>query len=151
MRVYVAAASSEIERAEWAIAELRKHGIEITEDWPAVMRSNPPDAECSRELLAAACNANVYGIERADCILVLAGPAMSQGRAGELAIAVWIEPDDVFVSGDWRTLGIFGAKVPEDHCFWSSFDPERISPSDRIALNDSYAVAHLIAIAEVWK
>lgn len=39
MKVYVAASSAEIERAEAAIASLRDLGIQVTSTWPAVVRS----------------------------------------------------------------------------------------------------------------
>ena len=48
MKVYVAAASSEIERAEHWISELKKIGVTITCTWPESVRSvgaaNPPEA-----------------------------------------------------------------------------------------------------------
>lgn len=51
MKVYVAAASSEIERAEKCIAALRASGFEVTSTWPEVIRkvghANPMTA--SRE------------------------------------------------------------------------------------------------------
>lgn len=116
-RIYVAAASTEIDRAERVIAALRESPhIEITEDWPARMRANPPDAQCSSEVLAEACRANIAGVRSAHIVFVLAGD-VSHGRAGELAIAL-DHGKLVVCSGDVRTLGIFGALIPS----WDRFD-----------------------------
>jgi hypothetical protein len=48
MKVYVAAASCDLERAKQWMEELRREGIEVTSDWPEVIEgvgiANPRDA-----------------------------------------------------------------------------------------------------------
>lgn len=149
-RIYVAAASTEIDHAERVIAALRESPhIEITEDWCAVMRGNPPDAQCSRELLEAACNANVRGVSSAHVVLVLSGD-VSQGRSGELALATELPACTVYCSGDWRALGIFGARIDPARIFFSP--PSGLRETDtmraaRVDRDDERAIHFLRGLA----
>lgn len=148
-RIYVAAASAEIDRAERVIAALRESPhIEITEDWCAAMRTNPPDP-LSRELLEAACTANVRGVYAAHVVLVLSGDA-SQGRSGELAIATELPTCTVYCSGDWRALGIFGARVDPTRVFFSRDESKWESDevrAARVRRDDDHAIHFLRGIA----
>lgn len=149
-RIYVAASSSEIDRAERVIAALRESPhIEITEDWPARMRANPPDASLPRELLAEACRANIRGIETADFVLFLASEYLSQGRSGELAVTC-IDPVAIPVcSGHWRDLGIFGALIEPEWTFYSRSEGHEAAHvrEARIQRDDDRAIHYLRGIA----
>lgn len=150
-RIYVAAASADIERAERVIAALRESPhIEITEDWCAAMRAHPPDAERTREQLAEACRANIRGVERSDFVLFLASPPLSQGRSGELALAC-VDPTAIPVcSGHWRELGIFGALIEPAWTFYSrdesSWESDAIR-AVRVRRDDDHAIHYLRGIA----
>ena len=149
-RIYVAAASAEIDRAERVIAALRESPhIEIAEDWCARMRANPPDGELSREALAEACRANERGVASADFVLVLAGPQMSQGRAGELALATREGATCTAVcSGSWRDLGIFGALIEPEWTFYSrELGESDVAKARRIRRDDDRAIHFLRGIA----
>lgn len=145
-RIYVAAASSEIERV---IAALRESPhIEITEDWCAAMRGNPP-GELSREALAEACHANMRGVETAHFVLFLASPQMSQGRAGELALAC-VDPAAIPVcSGYWRDLGIFGALIEPEWTFYSRAPGHEVAhvAEARVRRDDDHAIHYLRGLA----
>lgn len=149
-RIYVAAASAEIDRAERVIAALRESPhVEITEDWCAAMRTNPPDAQCSREQLAEACRANIRGVYAAHVVLVLSGDA-SQGRSGELALATELPTCTVYCSGDWRALGVFGARIDPSRVFFSP--PTGVRETDtmraaRVDRDDEHAIHFLRGLA----
>lgn len=150
-RIYVAAASAEIDRAERVIAALRESPhIEITEDWCATMRDHPPDAQCTREQLAEACRANIRGVETAHFALFLASPQLSQGRAGELAIAC-VDPTAIPVcSGYWPDLGIFGSLIEPAWTFYSRDESKWESPelrAERVRRDDDHAIHYLRGIA----
>lgn len=77
MKVYIAGASSEIERAERVAAKLTAAGIEITSSWMANVRkvgaANPRDASrAQRRTWANGCLAEVA---KSDVVLLLMPPA----------------------------------------------------------------------------
>lgn len=127
---YVAGPSSDLERCERVILRLRALGWTITEDWPARMREAharhgaASDREVPRDVLAAAWHRNARGIRTADAVLVLAD-GVSHGRASEVGYMAGLDWDElgedsdwaVFIAGDWRTLGLVGALVPESQCY----------------------------------
>jgi len=100
VKVYVAASSKEIARAEQVIAELRKLGVEITHDWTAVMRKHPPDSELEDDVLLPELERDlIEGVKGADLVLVLAPRTPSTGVWVELG-AAWGLLIEVHSAGD---------------------------------------------------
>jgi hypothetical protein len=85
MRVYVAAASSEIERAEKWMARLREAGVEVVSTWPEVIRkvgaANPMEA--SREERAGWASADLSELSSANVLWLLLPEKPTSG--------MWIE------------------------------------------------------------
>lgn len=89
LRVYVAGASREIERAESMIAALRASGrVWITHDWTVDVRENGPDAGCSPETLRRCAKHDLDGVCEADTVVVLVPDTSSQGVLVELGAAL---------------------------------------------------------------
>lgn len=76
MKVYIAAASAEIARAERVAAKLTSAGIEVTSSWMANVRkvgaANPRDA--SREQRRAWANGCLAEVAKSDVVLLLMPP-----------------------------------------------------------------------------
>jgi len=89
MKVYVAAASSEIERAEKWMAKLREAGITVVSTWPEVIRkvgaANPMTAP--REQRAGWAMADLSELSHASLLWRLLG-APSEGACTEFGYAV---------------------------------------------------------------
>jgi hypothetical protein len=91
MKIYVAAASSEMERAEKWMAALRSAGIEVVSTWPEVIRkvgsANPMGA--SREDRAMWASTDLAEVSSADVFWLLLGKPTS-GAWVELGYAVML-------------------------------------------------------------
>jgi hypothetical protein len=88
MRVYVAGAGAEIERAERAILELVRLGHEITHDWTLdvrrAMRARTGDGDLSDDRARKIAGLDLDGVRDAAVVLFLAPPA---GRGA----GCWVE------------------------------------------------------------
>jgi hypothetical protein len=90
MKLYIAGASAEIERAEQAIKLARLAGFEIAYDWPANVRevgeSNPPDAtdEQRREWAGTA----LWAVAQADAFWLLLPRGPTFGAPVEFGAAL---------------------------------------------------------------
>lgn len=91
MRIYVAAASKEIERAERMIERLRAAGHTITVDWPAAIRAMAGVANegLTHELRKEAADADYRGVATAERVVILVpeNPVVTQGAWWEGGIA----------------------------------------------------------------
>lgn len=91
MRIYVAAASKEIERAERMIERLRAAGHTITVDWPAAIRAMAGVANegLTQEQRKEAADADYRGVATAERIVILVPvqPIVTQGAWWEGGIA----------------------------------------------------------------
>lgn len=92
-KIYVAASSSEVDRAREFMRLADLAGWEITLDWPAAIAehggvANPPDARV--EEAATWARANLLGVEQADVFVMLAplDGSPAQGAFAELGSAV---------------------------------------------------------------
>ena len=100
MKVYVAASSKEIDRAERVIAALRKAGVVVTHDWPAEMRKHPADHELDDDVLLPELERDLQkGVRPADLVLVLAPQQPTQGAWVELG-AAWGLLIEIHSAGD---------------------------------------------------
>jgi hypothetical protein len=112
MRVYVAAASLEIDRAERAIDDVRKRGWTVTYDWTAELAASDKPANVGlsdkeRRQIAHAC---LDGLRRADVVWVLAPDTWcTAGVWGELVAAIALGESDVVVSGPSSKRTIFAS------------------------------------------
>jgi nucleoside 2-deoxyribosyltransferase len=104
LRVYVAAASSDLERAQHWMDELEAAGVEVTSDWVQVIRAvgtaNPRNAsqEDRRDWVAD----DLSGVADADVVWFLAPQsAPARGAYFEIGYA-WGSGIEVVVSGDTR-------------------------------------------------
>lgn len=97
--VYVAAASTEIDRAESVIARLRAGGITITHDWTTLVRACGANTGDDAILLPALRDDMLIGVRNADIVLVLAGNS-STGKHVELGGAFLCRGVSVHISGD---------------------------------------------------
>lgn len=103
MKVYVAASSSEMERAKNAIAMLTAIGIECTSRWVATIErvgdANP--AEATREDRVQWAQDNLDDIERSDAVWMLAPSpgVMSHGAFFELGFAIALRNNRAFLEG----------------------------------------------------
>jgi len=89
MRVYVAGASAEIERAEALIARLRDAGVEVISDWPEnVRRAGAANIGLTHEVRLAAARACSLGVRRSDWLVVLEPKAPTIGAWVEMGIAL---------------------------------------------------------------
>jgi len=94
MKIYVAAASAEIERAERMIGILRELGHEITVDWPAAMRAlGKANAGLTPEQRAFHAAEDYRGVATAQRVVILVpkAPAATQGAWWEGGIADALE------------------------------------------------------------
>lgn len=70
-RIYVACASAEMDRAKWALSEVRKLGFEVTADWAALVEkvgvANPTEDAVRRQ----ASLFDLDGVERAEVFWLL--------------------------------------------------------------------------------
>ena len=112
MRVYVASASSEIERAEKWMAALREAGIEVTSSWPEVIRkvgeANPMSA--SREQRAVWAATDLSEVSDADVLwLLLPEGGPTAGAYTEFGYAVLLGA----TAQQARRLGVADAPI-----FW---------------------------------
>lgn len=91
MRIYVAAASAEIERAERMIARLRAAGHTITVDWPAAIRAMAGVANegLTQEQRREAARDDYEGVISAERVVILVPekPIVTQGAWWEGGIA----------------------------------------------------------------
>jgi hypothetical protein len=102
-RVYVACASADVRLAEDAIARLRDLGCEVTYDWTpdvSALASSLADPAVAR----AAVEADVRGVARAECLLVVDG-APSYGRTVELGAGIMRALHDGLPIVQWGTGG----------------------------------------------
>jgi hypothetical protein len=100
LRVYVAGASSELDRAELVIRKLREVGVTITLDWTTNVREHGAgnDGGVPDDVLLPVLRADmVEGVGRADLVLMLAG-AKSTGKHVELGGA-FLTGVEILVSG----------------------------------------------------
>lgn len=83
--VYVAGPSSEIDRCERAIALLRAQNIDVTHDWPRVMRAAGPESDLDIATLRGHLLDDINGALDADLLwLLLPSP-------GRQTIGAWVE------------------------------------------------------------
>jgi hypothetical protein len=122
MKIYVAAASAEIERAERMIAILRELGHEITVDWPAAMRAlgmralGKANAGLTPEQRTFHAAEDYRGVATAQRVVILVpkAPAATQGAWWEGGIADALEIP-IIASGRFedRQRNIFLARAIE--------------------------------------
>jgi hypothetical protein len=90
MRIYVAASSKELDRAKWAINELRALGHTVTHDWPAevekVGSANPTDATIDEA--ASWSIEDLDGVDDAEVLWLLVPEADGFGAGVELGYAI---------------------------------------------------------------
>lgn len=101
IKVYVAGASKEIERAEKWIAKLRELGVEVTCDWPQAMRTHGPDHGLTLDQREAFARADYAGIKAASVVWVLR-PTEENPSTG-----AWVEMGCAFALN--KTVLISGA------------------------------------------
>lgn len=85
MRIYVAGASSEIERARRVMAALRAEGHEITFDWTIDFESNEGLSDVQRAAYADADFQGVF-LARRVVLLVPVSPSVTQALGGRVAL-----------------------------------------------------------------
>lgn len=90
MRIYVAGASSEIERARRVMAALRAEGHEITFDWTIDFESNEGLSDVQRAAYADADFQGVF-LARRVVLLVPVSPSVTQGAWWEGGVADALE------------------------------------------------------------
>lgn len=78
MKVYVAGSSSDIRRVRQMQAFLGLLGIQVTHDWTPPVRLLQSGREFSREERISHANADLVGVDEADCVLLLV-PAEPSG------------------------------------------------------------------------
>jgi hypothetical protein len=110
LRVYVAGASKDLERAERAMTWLREAGCEITTDWVAEMKAEPlADRELTLERQQRCATADLLGVIRADVVwfLVPSEPVRSsfasRHRAPGLSPRVGLPPASTSSSRSWKS------------------------------------------------
>jgi hypothetical protein len=121
MKIYVAGASSEIERAEKWMAALREAGVEVTSSWPEIIRevgaANPMEASREDRLLwsaqdlAEVSNSNVFWF-------LLPEGKPTAGAYTEFGYAVFMGA----AASEARNAGITGAPL-----FWIIVSGEETS------------------------
>lgn len=114
MKIYVAGASAELERAESAIASLRAAGHEITHDWPAVIRrvrieGGQKDSDLTDEERHGHAHDDLLAVERADVLWLLVPDAPTSGAWVELGFAIGLAWPDTATEGP-RLVIVSGAK-----------------------------------------
>lgn len=84
--MYVAGASSEVDRAERMIRRLRERGVVVTSSWPEVVRLNGenPATAPTASRLRWSCD-DLVGVETADMLLALVPPIDQPTRGA------WVE------------------------------------------------------------
>jgi nucleoside 2-deoxyribosyltransferase len=91
-RIYVAASSRELDRAERVMNELRKWGFEISHDWiPGVrdaMAAGIEEAKADDTFAFAAAFADLRGVADADVLVFLAPTATSKMAWAEFGYAL---------------------------------------------------------------
>lgn len=102
IKVYIAGASREIERAEKWIRHVKGvKGLEVTCDWPAAMRAAGADVDLCEDDRRRYARADWEGVERADVLWLLRPTVESTGAWVELGIAL-AGKTRVIVSGKGR-------------------------------------------------
>lgn len=106
MKIYVSAASAELERAERFIAAARVAGLVVTEDWTVPFRRHLDGEPVDASQVAAD---DLNGVFAADVLVVLIpkGEATSRGLWVELGFA-FAEGKSVIAVGDPEALDIWG-------------------------------------------
>ena len=100
LSVYVAGASSELDKAEHYVNRLRSRGVSISYDWPAAMRAEPKsDAELSDLERHRYGSDDLLGVRLAQVVWLLAPVVGSRGCWVELGYALALNRH-VIVSGD---------------------------------------------------
>lgn len=112
LRVYIAGAARELDRAKWAIAEARKiAGVEITRDWtPDIDAANAAgkrDADYSPEMRAEYASADLQAVRRADVVWLLAPKEGGRGAWVEYGHALSCMDATTIVSGAHALDSIF--------------------------------------------
>lgn len=121
LRVYVAASSKELERAKWAMAQVRALGHDITHDWVRCVEqegeANPAAATLSQ------CQKwawdDLEGVSNADVVWVLMPDQDGFGAGVELGYALSNPYMRIICSGPTRR-SIFSALA--DNCFPNDSD-----------------------------
>jgi hypothetical protein len=105
IRIYLAGASSEIDRCERWRDALRERGYDITHDWMADVRANAhrPDREIPADERCGYALRDVGGVLVADAMWLLAPSNGSIGCWVELGFALGARIVPI-VSGPWRTI-----------------------------------------------
>lgn len=114
-RVYVAASSDELDRAEAAMAAVRAEGWEVTCDWVATIRrvgvANPRDVP--RDARGFWASEAMVGVDEADAVWLLAPEAgHARGAFVEFGYA-FARDKPIVVSGPTHACSIFTALVDE--------------------------------------
>lgn len=109
MRIYIAGASAELDRAESAIAAVRALGHTVVHDWPAVIRKvrheqGRSDGDLTRAEASDHADEDLAAVRGCDLFWLLVPIAPSSGCWVELGFAFGIEAgaDMVIVSGEHR-------------------------------------------------
>jgi len=86
VKVYVAAASAEIERAERFAREARRLGHEVTHDWMAIVRSQTvSESELPRAIRREAATDDIRGVREAEVFIMLVPDEQIASRG------IWVE------------------------------------------------------------
>lgn len=117
LRVYVAASSRELERAKWAMAQIRAMGHEISHDWVRCVEeegeANPSAAtldQCEKWAWD-----DLEGVENADVIWLLMPDAGGFGAGVELGYAIGMDREIRIVASGPTRCSIFTALA--DACY----------------------------------
>lgn len=103
MRFYVAAPRELAEQAQQLMARLNRAGHEITYDWVAAVKRNPPDNEYTDEVLAHEAQRDKNGVRRCHVLVVLGAPTGGSGVWVEMGMALaWERP--IHYIGPYRTI-----------------------------------------------
>lgn len=111
LRVYVAGASSEVERAERAIAALRRAGCVVTHDWTREVRDHRAkkihDAEIGDHECREIAVADLAAVRRSNVLLLLVPEQPSQGAWVELGCASGVADLRIVACGPNMCCSIF--------------------------------------------
>lgn len=130
---YVIGSSAEIDRAERAIAALHERGVDVTHDWTRDIRRAREHGHASDSSLCLPeqrmhADADLYGIERADVLLLLWPERASFGAGVEWGYALALV---ALVRGDQRLA--ISAPVASPHVFTSYASTRFTADEDAIA------------------
>jgi len=134
MKVYVAGASAEVERAERVIRALRERGVEVPFDWTGEVRKTRAaglsDVDLGRERCREFCTADLAGVRRSDVLLLLSPQKPT--------VMAWVEfgcatnaPGDHLIIACGPTTELHPATTLADFCF--ATDEEAIEALARMA------------------